>query len=165
MQNEEFENLTGETVSFAYYTEVIEPQYTAMCVDKAEFCATWLKENKSGICKAVAADIRRLSSTACIYNGMKSQAERAKEITAEAISERDKAQTEIHNLKYKLDDLTAKLEKIESDLETVSAERDRYFQEGDDIVRRYNDSQEELNALRAENQALKAKLYDLITAA
>jgi chromosome segregation ATPase len=165
MQHEEFENLSGVTVSLTYYTEVIEPQYTAMNVDKTEFCATWLKENKSGICKAVAADLRRLSSTACMYDGARSQEEKAKKTAAEAISERDKAQTEIHNLKYKLDDLTAKLEKVESDLETASADRDRYFQEGDDIVRRYNDSQEELKALRAENQALKAKLYDLITAA
>ncbi len=165
MLYEEFENLSGVTVSLSYYTEVIEPQYTAMNIDKTEFCTAWVKENKSGICKAVAADLRRLSSTACMYAGAKSQVEKSKEDAAEAIRERDKVKAEAHNLKYDLDAIAEKLENAEKDLEIARADREKYLQEVDDLLREGHNSQEELKALRAENQALKAKLYDMIVAA
>jgi predicted nuclease with TOPRIM domain len=62
MNLEEFEALTGVTVTSKYLEEEIAPEYIKANIDKSEFCEAWLKaEKKNGhIIKAHNTDFQNL---------------------------------------------------------------------------------------------------------
>ena len=102
MMHEEFMDLSGIKVSLRYYEETIEPEYANNdCADKQEFCAKWVKDNKSIICKASSTDIYELSQIACISSAIRSDARRDRDERAAAEKLVDELRKELEEVKYK----------------------------------------------------------------
>jgi hypothetical protein len=151
MMREEFEKISGLTVSQDFYQTVIEAAYMVQSnwESKEAFVAVWMKENKGLITKAIRTDISGLSNKVCILQGIKVQAERAG-------TERDEAKEQ--------------LERTRSMLEQVSRQNDEYYNrkvEAEERAKEYRKFEPELEAAKeaiaakdAEIQRLKAMLFD-----
>jgi peptidoglycan hydrolase CwlO-like protein len=155
MLHEEFEQLSGLTVSQDFYQTVIEAAYMAQSnwESKEAFVTLWMKQNKGLITKAIRTDISGLSNKVCILQGIKAQAERAG-------AERDEAKEQ--------------LERTKSMLEQVSHQNDEYYNrkvEAQERAKEYSKFEPELAAAKetiaardAEIQRLKAMLFDALYA-
>jgi len=157
MNHEEFTTLSGVTVSQRYYQTTIEPEYVQGNVDKADFCAGWVKRNKSLICKAVSVDIHQLSLDTCMIDCYKADADRSRqELETERNTWRD-VDTELSRQKSRV-----------ADLESINAELREYIKDKqtslDSLMADYN----ELLSIRADSASkdteiikLKAMLFDM----
>ena len=165
MMHDEFVELTGVTVSPRYYTERIEPDYRdGDWADKQEFCAQWLKSNKTSICKAHSIDLSGLHRDIACYDAMKTRSE-------EDRAAKSRAEDEIRDLNNKLGHLTYERDEYGKEAEDARAESREVKAENDKLNTDLNEAHREIFEARIQNEkmaqelvALKAKLYDLMTA-
>jgi chromosome segregation ATPase len=165
MNREEFTKLTGVMVSLRYYTERIEPEYMdGTGADKVDFCAMWLKDNKSKVVKALSTDISSMTRDIASFECYKSDVDRLKaEVTEkdriiqksdyEINSERQQHTIDIKRLQDTIDRIKADYEEVKTNYEEAKKE----YVDLSDIV-------EDLKEKNTEIVFLKAQLYDLLTA-
>ena len=158
MMHNEFMNLSGVTVSQRYYQEVIEPQYMHGNIDKTEFCADWVKRNKSKLCKAVTVDIDKLSLDLCLMDCHKSDAARNKQELEVERNARTDAESKLAKRDLTIERLDSELEELRK---SVAIKQDCY----DGLMTDYNELlqfKHECTTKDVEIQKLKAMLFDLI---
>ncbi|MCL1866412.1 MAG: hypothetical protein FWF82_03270 [Oscillospiraceae bacterium] len=142
---EEFVKLTGVTVSHRYYTEKVEVLYNAdYQLDKDEFCANWVKDNKRNLVKAHEFDIDALSRDVALLEAIRTENARIKE---EALT----AKTKATNLELENESLKRKLANLEGDNERLTADAVRL----EEVSRAIDKKENEI-------LTLKAKLYDMM---
>lgn len=163
MLHEEFENLTGITVSHRYYTERIEPEYTEASIDKQTFCTQWIKAHKTDICKALGSDIDGLIRDAALTDVLKNEPKELRRVIAEQRQTIESTEDEVHNLKF---EIASKIEIIE----TLEAENNSLRDDVKDlqhtidninsVVGDFEAMEKELAEKDMEIMKLKAMLFD-----
>jgi hypothetical protein len=95
MMLQEFIKKTGVTVSHRYYSEKVEPLYSADDnLDKDEFCTNWVKDHKRNIVKAHEFDIDTLSRDISLLEAIRTENTRIKEEAVTAKTKATKAERE-----------------------------------------------------------------------
>ena len=165
MMREEFITLTKVEASSRYYTERIEPEYmNSDSADKQEFCAAWVKKNKTNLCKAHAFDMDALSRDIAMMETIKEQADRAKELIDEAKAKTTVAETELHNANFDNDRMKEQNDSLRKKCEVLQSDYSTSLNSFSAINAVHLKAADELAAAKNEILILKAKLYDLMAA-
>jgi hypothetical protein len=142
MMHEEFEKLTGITVSHGYYTEHIEPEYVDQNADKADFCAAWIKAHKADVCKALSLDITGMVRESAIADT--------------AIAQLNEMKARAANAK----NLEGELREAEEHLAAVRRERDSAFQQRKEVWEQVNEHE---RTIHARNETIEAQKLEILT--
>jgi hypothetical protein len=149
----EFVKKTGVNVSHRYYTEKVEPLYSADDqLDQDEFCSNWVKDNKRHIVKAHEFDIDALSRDIALLDCIRTENARIKEESVAAKEKADHFERENERFRTEYDNL-------EDSLQMVRQENERLAQD----AARLEVASIELDNKDDEIIRLKAMLFDLMT--
>jgi len=156
---EEFLNLTGVHVSPNYYRDIIEPAYNTHNIDKTEFCAEWLKDNKRSIVKAIGSDFANICLENCINRAIKSENEDIRSKLNAKEKELTRVNTALSTSEYKAGNLALEIDNLRECLTF-------HVDSNEALEKDYKELKVELEkykGMEVELIRLKAALYDKMT--